>query len=75
MRHFQSPDRQDYSILPAITNLLGDWVIVTVRGSLHSRLGGIKIHFGGWEKFDTLRVANAAAKVRLRHGYLEQASA
>lgn len=75
MRRFQSPDRRGYSIHPATTNLLGDWVIVTVHGSLNSRLGSIELHFGSWEKFDPLRIANAAANTRLRHGYIEQASA
>ena len=69
-RFFLRPDGRTYTILPAVQDLLGDWVVVTTHGSIASRQGGLKTYVATGEG-DAQRVAERMARLRVRHGYLE----
>jgi|GEM_PF-3109571 len=65
MRVFKRPDGRIYVIAEPCQDLLGDTVIVTRHGSVHSRRGGVHIYLGSQTSVEAL------ARLRLRHGYRE----
>jgi hypothetical protein len=65
MRIFQRPDGRIYVIAEPSQDLLGDTVIVTRHGSVHSRRGGVHIYLGSQTSVEAL------ARTRIRHGYRE----
>lgn len=68
MRVFKRPDGRIYVIAEPCQDLLGDMVIVTRHGSVHSRRGGVHIYLGSQTSVEAL------AKTRIRHGYQEVAT-
>ena len=66
MRFFTRTDGRYYAIHEPMSDLLGDRVIVTIHGSVHSRLGGVHSYLA-----DTVSVEQLA-RVRRRHGYVER---
>ena len=73
MRTFSRADGRVYSIFSPSKDLLGDWVVVTVHGSTRSRLGGIKI-YPSRDLDSAKRLELEIARLRIRHGYVEQRS-
>ena len=72
MRFFRRPsDNRIYSLFPPAQDLLGDWIVLTVHGSLRSRQGGVKTYPAA-DHDSAARLESAIAKTRLRHGYIEQ---
>jgi len=65
MRVFKRPDGRIYVIAEPCQDLLGDTVIVTRHGSVHSRRGGVHIYLGSQTSVEAL------ARTRIRHGYRE----
>jgi hypothetical protein len=65
MRIFRRPDGRYYLIAEAQPDLLGDSVILTLHGSVHSRRGGVHTYLSSVTCIDDL------VKTRLRHGYTE----
>ena len=71
MRYFVRNDGRIYTVFPPSQDLLGDWVLVTVRGSTRNRRGRLKSY--------PIHDADSARKLeaelvgrRIRHGYLEE---
>jgi hypothetical protein len=73
MRLFTRPDGRYYAILPATQDLLGDWVLMTYHGSVHTRMGGLKTYVATQET-DLPAIEHQLVLVRKRHGYQDQAS-
>lgn len=71
MRYFKRPDGRVYSIFPPALDLIGDWVVLTVHGSLRSRMGGSKTYPAD-DREAALRLEARIAQTRVRHGYVEQ---
>ncbi len=71
MRFFRRPDGRVYSLFPPAQDLLGDWIVLTVHGSLKSRQGGVKTYPAA-DQVSAAKLETAIAKTRLRHGYIEQ---
>lgn len=65
MRFFTRTDGRYYAIHEPMSDLLGDQVIVTFHGSVHSRLGGVHSYLA-----DTVSVEQLV-RIRYRHGYVE----
>ena len=70
MHLFERPDGRYYVIDEPLVDLFGDHVVVTRRGSRHSRLGGSKTYAGA-NPSDLDRVIDRIISTRIRHGYLE----
>jgi hypothetical protein len=71
MRYFKRPDGRIYSIFPPTRDLIGDWVVLTVHGSTRNRLGNVKI-YPALDRAAAMQLLDKIAKIRLRHGYVEQ---
>ena len=69
MRMFRRPDGRYYLIAQPHQDLLGDWVIMTIHGSIRSRQGGVHTYLAAMTTLDDL------VKTRIRHGYAEVAVA
>lgn len=65
MRIFRRGDGRYYVIAEAHPDLLGDWIIMTLHGSVISRLGGVHTYLAAATSIEEL------VRVRLRHGYKE----
>lgn len=65
MRLFRRPDGRTYAIADPQLDLLGDSVIVTIHGSVHSRRGGVHTYLSELISIEEL------VRIRCRHGYLE----
>lgn len=71
MRYFRRHDGRIYSLFPPAQDLLGDWIVLTVHGSVRNRLGGVKT-YAAVDQVSAARIEASIAKTRLRHGYIEQ---
>jgi len=65
MRLFRRQDGRTYAIADPQPDLLGDSVIVTIHGSVHSRRGGVHTYLSALISIEEL------VRIRCRHGYLE----
>lgn len=65
MRIFRRADGRFYEIAEPTYDLLGDRVISTCHGSIHSRRGGVHIYLADYVSVDDI------ALVRIAHGYVE----
>jgi hypothetical protein len=65
MRMFRRADGRYYLIAQPHQDLLGDWVIMTIHGSIRSRQGGVHTYLAAMTTLDDL------VKMRVRHGYSE----
>jgi len=65
MRRFRRPDGRIYEIAEPQVDLLGDAVISTYHGSIHSRRGAIHTYLAAHTTIDHL------VRLRLAHGYVE----
>jgi hypothetical protein len=61
MRIFRRPDGRYYVIAQAHRDLLGDWVVMTLHGSVTSRLGGVHTYLASMTSIEDL------VKTRIRH--------
>lgn len=71
MRYFRRSDGRIYSLFPPAQDLLGDWIVLTVHGSIHNRLGGTKT-FPAPDQAAAVLLENRIAQTRCRRGYIEQ---
>ncbi len=75
MRFFRRPsDNRIYSLFPPAQDLLGDWIVLTVHGSLKSRQGGVKTYPAA-DLASAARLEAAIGRKRLARGYIEQPDA
>ena len=72
MRLFRRQDGRYYAILTPTTDLLGDQVVITFRGSMYSKMGGVKSYLV--EAGQGADIEQQLVKTRLRHGYIEVVS-
>lgn len=70
MRFFRRPDGRIYSLFPPAQDLLGDWIVLTIHGSLNSRQGGVKIYPAA-DQLSAAKLEAGIAQTRIRHGYIE----
>lgn len=71
MRFFRRPsDNRIYSLFPPAQDLLGDWIVLTVHGSLRSRQGGVKTYPAA-DLASAAKLEAGIAATRIRHGYVE----
>ena len=71
MRFFRRQDGRVYTVFPASQDLFGTWVIVTVRGSVWTRQGGLKT-YPAPDLATAAKLEVSIARKRLAHGYVEQ---
>ena len=69
MHLFRRPDGRYYAILPAARDLLGDLVLTTVHGSVHSKMGGIKAYPAA-DETEIQALERQIVTARVRHGYV-----
>lgn len=70
MRLFKRADGRVYAILEPGPDLIGSWVVQTYRGGRHRR-GAVRT-FAAVTEMEALAISSKLAKLRLRHGYIEQ---